>query len=242
MRVSSDYCQDLPGRDLRPGLDVDLGDRAVVRRGHGVLHLHRLEHEDDVAGGDLRPGLDRDPDDRAGHRREQRAARDRVGGVGEARQQAQPLADRCCRCRGRPLRDSSTCTSKLIRWPLTISTTRSGAAETTVQSSLGWRKPSRAAYHSATTGSSRPGTSNEVRCGCDTTLRHPAGCRAGRGARRRRGRPPRSQRRTGPARCHPCVRRRWGGPRRAGARGSWWSWCRRPPRPRAAASRAGRGW
>ena len=46
--TSVDDGQDFSGGDLRAGPDVDLGDRAGRRRGHGVLHLHRLEHEDDA--------------------------------------------------------------------------------------------------------------------------------------------------------------------------------------------------
>ena len=38
-----------PGATCCADGDVDLGDRAVVRRGHGVLHLHRLEHQHGVA-------------------------------------------------------------------------------------------------------------------------------------------------------------------------------------------------
>ncbi len=85
LRCFLDHCQDLTGGDLRTGLHVDLGHRARAGCPDGVLHLHRLEDEHRLPGLDLLALLDRDADDGAGHRRQQAAARDRVGRVDEPR-------------------------------------------------------------------------------------------------------------------------------------------------------------
>ena len=79
------YGQDLAGRDLRPGLDVELGDRAVGRRGDGVLHLHGLEHEHDVARLTSSPSATATLTTVPGIGASRLAARHRVGGIGEAR-------------------------------------------------------------------------------------------------------------------------------------------------------------
>ena len=57
-----------------PGSAARLGDRAVLVRGDGVLHLHRLEHDDQVARGDRVAVAHRDLDDRALHRCRHRVA------------------------------------------------------------------------------------------------------------------------------------------------------------------------
>ena len=217
----SDYCQDFPGRDLRAGLDVDLGDRAGVRRGHGVLHLHGLEHEDDVAGGDLRPGLDRDPDDRAGHRREQRAARDRVGGVGEPRQQAQPLAD------GAVVVEEDLpglVDVHLEAHPVAVDHQHDevggrGDRRSSPRSGGGSRRERRTTRRRP----ARRGRAPRTTCAAAGTRRcaSPVGtpCWTRRAAASRAATAIAAT--NGPARCRPCVRRRWGGHRRAGARASW---------------------
>src|SRR3954468_6319335 len=59
--------------DLLTGLHPHLGDRARCRRGDGVLHLHRLQHDERLPSGDVRAGLDEHPHDRPGHGRDERA-------------------------------------------------------------------------------------------------------------------------------------------------------------------------
>ena len=100
------YARTCSGGDLRAGLYVDLGDRAGVRRGHGVLHLHRLQDQHGVAGLDPCALLDHDLHDRARHRREQAAGGHRVGGVAEPRRAHQPRRGRA-RSRRRPRRRPS---------------------------------------------------------------------------------------------------------------------------------------
>src|SRR4051794_25996603 len=73
----------LAGCDLPAHSHRELTDHAVVRRGDGVLHLHRLEHEHRVTGVNSLTLLDGEAYDDPGHRREQRAAGDLVGGIGE---------------------------------------------------------------------------------------------------------------------------------------------------------------
>jgi hypothetical protein len=59
----------VPRRDGEPGDDTGVvGD-------HPVLHLHRLQHDDQVALLDVRPFLDGDLHDRPLHRRGDRVAR-----------------------------------------------------------------------------------------------------------------------------------------------------------------------
>src|SRR3954447_13473612 len=59
--------------DLLTGLHPHLGDRARCRRGDGVLHLHRLQHDQRLPSSDVRAGLDEHPHDRPGHGRDGRA-------------------------------------------------------------------------------------------------------------------------------------------------------------------------
>src|SRR3954468_9839132 len=73
--------------DLLSGLHPHLRDRAGRRRGDGVLHLHRLEHDQSLSCGHVCARLDEHPHDRPRHGRDERAGR--VPGVrlGEPRLQ-----------------------------------------------------------------------------------------------------------------------------------------------------------
>src|SRR4051794_41779677 len=57
--------------DLLPWLHSHLGDPAGRGRCDGVLHLHRLEHDERLPDGHLRAVLDENPHDRPGHRRDE---------------------------------------------------------------------------------------------------------------------------------------------------------------------------
>src|SRR3954447_23549713 len=61
--------------DLLTWLHPHLGDPAGRGRGDGVLHLHRLEHDERLPDGPLRAVLDENPHDRPGHRRDERTRR-----------------------------------------------------------------------------------------------------------------------------------------------------------------------
>ena len=146
-------------------------------------------------GGDLRPGLDGDLTTVPGHRREQGAARDRVGGVGEAGQRATggpgggsmrpsrtpgPTSERRPRAR---VRDPADLERRRRR---TAASRRGGDVAAS-------RRRRRRRLHAV-------GTSNTVRCGCDTTLRQPTGRRAGPCGRRGPARRARARRRRQPGR------------------------------------------
>src|SRR5699024_9963828 len=74
--------------DGRAGLDRQSGDHTGLVRGHRVLHLHGLEHDDQIALGDLLALLDRDLDHGALHRGGHRVA----GGRGAAASASSPSA------------------------------------------------------------------------------------------------------------------------------------------------------
>src|SRR3954468_15651637 len=61
--------------DLVTWLHTHLGDPAGHGRGDGVLHLHRLEHDERLPDGHLHAVLDENPHDRPGHRRDERPRR-----------------------------------------------------------------------------------------------------------------------------------------------------------------------
>ena len=70
---SGEYGADV---DLLAGLDVEFGEHAVAGRGHGVLHLHRLQPHQRLAGGDGVADRGADAQHRTRHRRQQRPLRD----------------------------------------------------------------------------------------------------------------------------------------------------------------------
>ena len=195
--------EDLAGGDLLAGGDVDLGDGARGRGGDGVLHLHGLEDEDDVARSDVLAVGDGDLDDRAGHRREQAAARHRVGRVGEARDLAQrDVAHRASRRRRRVAGDRPT---SIRRGPHgdAVDLEPRPCVGDAVEHGRARRRRSRRGRPTTRPGRRRRRTS--VTCGWrdDVAPRRP-GCRAGPYAAPRRRRPaqrsPPGQRPHGPAR------------------------------------------
>ena len=73
-----DHGQHVAGVHLRPGRHPQLGHRARGGRQHRVLHLHRLQREQRLAGGDPVALGHQDREHQAGHRRGERAGRQRV--------------------------------------------------------------------------------------------------------------------------------------------------------------------
>src|SRR5437588_3711157 len=71
--------------DLLPSGHFDPSDRAGRGRGHRVLHLHRLEHDERLALDDVIAGADQDANDRPWHRRHERTRHDIVRVVRKAR-------------------------------------------------------------------------------------------------------------------------------------------------------------
>ena len=76
--------QHLVHGDRRARRDVQFGDRAGVRGGDDVLHLHRLDDQQALTRGHLVPDGDLHDGDRAGHGRGERVGA-RVPGAGEGR-------------------------------------------------------------------------------------------------------------------------------------------------------------
>ena len=115
---------------------------------------------------------DGDPDDRAGHRRQQAAARHRVGRVGEARDLAQRRRDPPGRRRRpRGAGDARRSIRPSVRSAVDLEQRR-GRRRPRARSTPSTTKPSRVPHHS--TGDSSPRRS-AVRCGWLTTLRQADG-------------------------------------------------------------------
>ena len=80
-----EYREDLAGADLLPRLGPEFGQHAVGGRADGLLHLHRLQHQDRLARGDHRAGFGQHPQDQAGHRGQQRPGGRQLGRIAEPR-------------------------------------------------------------------------------------------------------------------------------------------------------------
>src|SRR5690348_2160544 len=80
-----EYRKDLAGADLLPRLGPEFGQHAAGGRADGLLHLHRLQHQDRLARGDYRAGFGQHPQDQAGHRGQQRPGGRQLGRIAEPR-------------------------------------------------------------------------------------------------------------------------------------------------------------
>ena len=83
--IKAEDGQDLAGADLLPRLGPKFGQHAVGGRADGLLHLHRLQHQDRLARGDHRARFGQHPQDQAGHRGQQRPGGSQLGRIAEPR-------------------------------------------------------------------------------------------------------------------------------------------------------------